>query len=274
MIKTTRKVEIKFPGERITQSRVLEDGSCELVVEIVVNEESREHADVREQSEICEEMNDDVFILVEASKLSLDDEFMQHVPTTEREEDLKRLLTKAIQKGLKDFYRPKYDPSFNKDGTGVTFKAGERPKVGKSYNWWKEVAEKFMPERHGRLGTKSEYAAFLGVLIKKLVEDCKWSVAKAWHAVCNNSKELGHYGNSEGAKTSFEDTGMREICGFFDLANTYKILAEDEDDNIGGFWLAGGGCYGISDYYPLAYLCRGVDLFNAYYCGVGWFVLS
>ena len=128
-----------------------------------------------------------------------------------------------------------------------------------------------MPERHSRLGTKSEYVAFLGVLIKKLVEDCKWSVAKAWHAVCNNSKELGHYGNSEGAKPSFEDTGMREICGFFDLANTYKILAED--DSIGGFWLAGGRYSSNSNNRPLADLVqdssRNVNCNNS----VGWFVL-
>ena len=78
MIKATRKVEIKFPGERITQSRVLEDGSCELVVEIVVNEESREYADVREQSEICEEMND--------------------VPKTERKKNIE-LLIKTVKNG-------------------------------------------------------------------------------------------------------------------------------------------------------------------------------
>ena len=268
MVRKTRKVEIKFPGERITQARFLEDGSCELVVESLANEEAREHANVREQSEICEEMNDDVFVLVEASKLSLNDKFMRHKPKTEEEKNLKELLANAIQKGLKDFYRPKYDPSFNKDGTGVTFKAGNRPAVGKYYNWWEKVAKEFMPERHSRLGTKSEYVAFMGVLIKKLVEDCKWSVAEAWHAVCNDSKELGHYRNSEDARYKLE------ICGFFDLANTYKILAEDEDDSIGGFWLAGGCYINLSGNRPLADLnhCNGRD--DNFYCSVGWFVLS
>ncbi len=38
-MKAIRKVEIKFPGERITQVRVLEDSSCELEAEIVMNEE-------------------------------------------------------------------------------------------------------------------------------------------------------------------------------------------------------------------------------------------
>jgi hypothetical protein len=269
-----RKVEIKFSGERITQARVLEDGSCELVVEIVVNEGESEVVENMEQSESLQELDENVFVLVEASKLSLDDKFMKHNPTTAKEKEFKELLTKVIRKGIKDFYRPKYDPSFYGDGTDVTFKAGNKPAVGKFYNWWKKVAKEFMPERRSRLGTKSEYVAFLGVLIKKLVEDEKWSVAKAWDAVCNNSKELGHYLNSEDAKHRFEDTGMREICGFFDLANAYKILAEDEDDCTGGFWLAGGGYNTGGRYHSLADLCRGAFLNFDGFDSVGWFVLS
>ena len=65
-----------------------------------------------------------------------------------------------------------------------------------------------------------------------------WTCCEAWDAICNDSKNLGHYRNSHNAKHQFEDTGSREICGFFDLANTYKILAEDKE--AGGFWLAGG----------------------------------
>ena len=264
-----KEVNIQVGG-RILGFTEIGGGSYRFVIETEVPDKKEEVTIDTQgmEQEIATDAQDDVFVLVEASKLSLNDKFMRHVPTTEREEDLKRLLTKAIQKGLKDFYRPKYDPSFNKDGTGVTFKAGNRPAVGKYYNWWKEVAEKFMPGRHSRLGTKSEYVAFLGVLIKKLVEDCKWSVAEAWHAVCNDSKELGHYRNSEDARYKLE------ICGFFDLANTYKILAEDEDDSIGGFWLAGGNCNYCSYLHPLAVLYRRTHL---YYVGdicVGWFVLS
>ena len=55
-----------------------------------------------------------------------------------------------------------------------------------------------MPERASRLGIKTEYIAFLGVLIKKLV-DSGWKVDDAWDAVCNDSKKLGHYWNSENA---------------------------------------------------------------------------
>ena len=181
---------------------------------------------------------DDTFVLVEASKLSLKDEFMKHKPKTDAERKFKELLTKAIQTGIKDFYRPRMDPSFSEDG-GICYKAGLKPAVGKSYNWWNKVAVEFYPERHSRLGTRLEYVAFLGVLIKKLV-DSGWTVENSWNAVCNDSRQLGHYWNSKNAKHDLEPTGSREICGFFDLANTYKILARDEE--AGGFWLAGGDC--------------------------------
>ena len=64
---------------------------------------------------------------------------------------------------------------------------------------------------------------------------------------------------------------MREICGFFDLANTCKILAEDEDD----FWLAGGDYVSDSGIIPLADLYRRyADLNGDSSYSVGWFVLS
>ena len=113
--------------------------------------------------------------------------------------------------------------------------------------------------------------AFLGVLIKQLVES-GWSIEGAWNAVCNDSRNLGHYWNSAGALHKFEPTGSREICGFCDLGNAYKILAEDKE--TGGFWLAGGAyhCNGINN--SLAdlslYDCRNYK----YYGRVGWLVLE
>ena len=218
-----------------------------------------------------ETMISDAFVLVEASKLSLKDEFMKYEPKTEREEKFKKELTEAIKKGVKDFWRPKYDPSFNEEGTRICFVAGKKPAVGKSYNWWNKVAKAFCPERNSRLGTKSEYVAFLGVLIKRLVAN-GWSVEYAWNAVCNNSKELGHYWNSEDAKHTFEATGSREMCGFFDLANTFKILAENE--KAGGFWLTSGNYDVGSNFYPLAgfYYCDCRD--QGFGDCVGWLVLE
>ena len=208
-------------------------------------------------------------VLVEASKLSLDDEFMKYKPQTNHEKAFKKLISEAIKSGLKDFYRPVLDPSFNDDMTGICYEFGKKPAVGKSYNWWVNTAKEFM--QNSRLGTRYEYVAFLGLLIKKLVES-GWSISKSWRAVCTDSKKLGHYWNSSDAKHAFEDTGSREVCGFYDLANTFKILAEDKE--TGGFWLAGGFCNFISGDYPLADLDLIFNRDGGSINSVGWLVLD
>lgn len=215
--------------------------------------------------------NTDAFVLIEASKLSLNDSFMKHSPRTQNEIFVKELLINTISHGPKDFYISKFDPCFNSRNVGIRFKAGCKPAVGKSYKWWQDTAKKFAPERQSRLGTKSEYILFLGVLIKKLVEE-GWSIKAAWHAVCVDSRELGHYKNSKDAKQYFEWTGSREICGFFDLANTWKIL--DEDEYSGGFWLASGDYIDFGDKIPIANFEHEDNCFKPFYSAVGWIVLE
>ena len=270
MNKTTTELEIKISGGRITNAKVLDNGICKLTIETAAQKEPTIEVVVQEKTVV--EKLQDTFVLVEASKLSLDDEFMKYKPKTEGEEKFKKDLTEAIKKGVKDFWAPRCDPSFNEDGTGICYVEGKRPAVGKSYNWWEKAAKEFCPERQSHLGIKSERVAFLGWYIKKLIKS-GWRMEDAWYAVCNDSKKLGHYWNSENAKHAFEKTGSREVCGFCDLANTYKILAKDE--RAGGFWLAGGGDCIDSDFFPLAVLVRvrnfSQDVGN--YDGVGWLVL-
>lgn len=214
---------------------------------------------------------DGFFVLVESSKLSLDDEFMQHQPRTRKERKFKEQLAEVIQKGVKDFYCSQYDPSFRADGAEICFVEGKYPAVGRSYNWWNSVAKLFAPEYKSRLGTRTQYVAFLGVLIKTLVTN-GWSVEDAWDAVCEDSTELGHYRNSDNATRTFEVTGSREICGFFDLANTYKIVSEDTD--TGGFWLAGGDYYYNGFDFPLAMLYHTTCCREDQCSSVGWIVLE
>ena len=161
------------------------------------------------------------------------------------------------------------DPSFTDDGIGYV--AGKTPAVGKSYNWWFNTAKEYDPSRNSRLGTRLEYGAFLGVLIKKLAEEGN-SVEWAWNAVCNNSEELGHYRNSKNSKHWFEPVGSRCICGFYDLADTYKILADDVKEDE--FWLAGGYFNDYSYVYPLADLYHNTLRNSEHYNSVGWLVLS
>ena len=233
----------------------------------------QEHRVVSKKGNVIVEFNSlgPEFKLIEASKLSLDDEFMRYEPRTDGQRYFKNNLTSAIKSGVKDFYRPIYDPSIDENGN-IVFVAGKMPAVWHSYDWWEKAAKEYMPERRSRLGTKNEYLAFLGVLIKKLIA-IGWNVADAWYAVCDDSKMLGHYWNSENAKNDFEETGSREVCGFFDLANTFKILAWDKE--VGGIWLASSSCFfSISDVGPLANLVINFNQANVYDYSVGWYVLS
>lgn len=208
------------------------------------------------------------FILVEVSKLNLLDDFMHHTPKTDQEKAFKELLTEVIKSGVSDFYRPRLDPSLDRQGR-ICYQAGLKPALGQTYRWWKNNAKEFCPGRKSRLGTNSEYVAFLGDLLKKLVAS-GWSITDAWNAVCNNSRKLGHYWDSKGALFDFETTGSREICGFCDLGNARKIL----DDLVVGFW-CGGGTYDSFGYYsPLAKLICFVDPNNKLYYSVGWIVLE
>ena len=185
---------------------------------------------------------DDVFVLIEASKLSLDDAFLQYEPKTFIARRLKRFIRELIEHGdVEDFVRPKYDPSFTEDGTGICFVPGAIPATGKDCIWWKEAAANFMPKHNSRLGTKYEYIAFYGVLIKEMVA-AGWDVEKAWHAVCNAGSTIARFYDPDCKQ--LDTTGSRELLGIFDLGNVRKIIANEKDDKR--FLLSGGG-YMYSD---------------------------
>lgn len=254
-MKATAEIELKVSGGRILSAEV-KDGVCRLLIEGM-------------EEEIVP-LDDNLFVRIEASKLSMDDEFMQYQPKTDSEKKFKNLLEAVIKHGVPDFWRPRIDPSLDKNGN-ICFKAGEQPAVRKSYNWWCDNAKKFNPGRKSRLGTKSQYIAFLGVLIKALIAE-GWKADEAWNAVCNNSEKLGHYWNSVNAKHNFESTGSRVIAGFYDLANTSKILSENED--TGEFWLACSSFDYLSNRYPLtdfSHTYRGDIYLDR---SVGWLVMD
>lgn len=210
------------------------------------------------------------FVLIKAEEISLEDEFMQHEPKTKKEAEFKELVKEVIERRIKNFWRPIYDPVLTDDDR-ICFEPGKKPAIGKSYIWWKGEAKMFLPKNKSRLGTRLEYVAFLAVLIKKLVEEGE-PLGAAWNLVCNDSRDLGHYINSEDAREELEPTGSRAICGFYDLANTDKFLAEDVE--TGGFWLA-SGCYTAESYFrPLADLGRYTFCNNTINCTVGWLVLE
>lgn len=216
---------------------------------------------------------DDNFILIEAEDLSMGDEFMQYTPRTKREEATKNLICEAIRCKVKNFYRPKYDPAFNltaRGRIGVLFDIDKEPAVEVGYDFWVDAANNYDPKHNSRLGNRLEYVAFLGVLIKKFVAAGK-SLEWAWNVVCNDSKEIGNYLDSKDYEP-FADTGSKGAFEFYDLGNTYKILADEYEGE--GFWLAGGCCFVKGSAYPLAAITYHCDYIDGFYNSVGWIVCS
>lgn len=174
---------------------------------------------------------------------------------------------------LEPFYKPIYDPS--ECGDIIAYQKGKKPAASHSYNWWVKTASK-MPTvegRHWHLATEYQYYAFLVWLINQLVKGGK-SVEVALNMVVLDSKELGHYYDSENSTKGedFEYTGSICVCGVYDLANTYKILSCSNKE-AGGFWLGGGSCNNGGDYHPLAYLDRYTRVDDDHDFSVGLFVL-
>lgn len=261
-----KRVETRLPAGKIIDTPKMPD------VTLVITQEYEDKATHKEACSVLKvTMPEIIYRRVEAESLSVDDEFMKHEPRTKSEKATGDLIKEVINKGVKNYYKPIMDPSFTVDGNNICFERGKMPALDKSFNWWIDAARKFYPERNSRLGTRLEYGAFVGVFIKELIASGK-SIEWAWHAVCNDSKELGHYRNSENAKADFELTGSRPVCTYCDLGNAYKILAEDVD--TGGFWLAGGRYYNYGSYKPIVDLCYYTKReFPNGNC-VGWVVLS
>ena len=213
----------------------------------------------------------ETFVLIEASKLSLEDDFLKYEPKTVCQEQFRIKVRGAIRRGVKDFWKPRMDPSFNAKGDGITFEFFRKPAVGKTYKWWKRAAKKYSPARKSRLGTEDEYVAFLAVLMKLLLAN-GWPIEEVWSAICDDSSKLGQYLTKTEEESQLQYVGTKEIYGFFDLGNTHKMLHWNGES--GGLCLA-GGCFEIlgSDI-PLATVLMRVYFPNVANSTVGWVVLS
>jgi hypothetical protein len=211
------------------------------------------------------------FVLIEASKLSLDDDFLKYEPQTKKQENFKHTLVAVIEKGVKDFWKPRMDPSFTPKGDGICFEFFRKPAVGKTYKWWKRAAKRYCPERRSRLGTFDEYIAFLAVLMKMLLKN-GLPLEKVWHMICDDSTDVGHFMTNIKELPELENVGTKEVLGFFDLGNTHKMLKWNGEK--GGLCVA-GGCYEVFGYdFPVSKIILRVFYPNIADSTVGWVVLS
>ena len=264
MAKTTeQKLVLSAPESgKITQVKIADDGKS---VEVIITTEV-----VQEQQPAVmnTENFDEVFPIIDPSKL-VGHKLLKHKPKTKRQKRLLADIRKGIDLKLPAFRAPCMDPS-EEDGK-IVFKPGNRPAVGHPSVWWDETWKKFMPSKNSRSGTELHWAAFLGMLMKYLIDDKNYSVAAAWEAVCDDRRKRGYYWNSKDANNDLELTGSRKVGAFFDLANTCKILKKWEGSD---FLLAGGFCNVDSGFYPLADLFD-IEYPDSNYCfSVGWPVLD
>ncbi len=239
----------------------------EVSYEIEVNEPQNQETGP-EEIKGTKEWLDKYFPVVQASELSLDDEILKHEPETERQKDFKERMIKAIKSGLQDFRAPIMDPSLDEDGN-ICYEAGMMPAVGRSAAWWYGNAQKFLPEKESRLGLTKERIAFLALFMKELIEECGYTITDAWKAVCDQSKDLGHYRDSKNPKYEFEPTGSRKVGRWNDLGNTYKIT-ENEAARFSSF---GGYFFNDGNGRPLAAVSWNYPYSNHSF-GLGWTVLS
>jgi len=265
-----KEVEIQVGGRILGFSEV-SNGLYRFIIEPPATELKSEFNLGKSQEGMIKLIGTDEFVLIESEKLSLNDEFMKHKPQCDSQINGKRLITEAINSKVQNFYHPRYDPSFSVQQNGVCYVPGKMPAVGKSYKWWKEVAKNYSPKHNSHLMTRLERGAFLGWLIKTLVNDGA-PIELAWNYVCSNSKRLGHYLDSPYAKNTFEPTGSRGIFGIYDLGNTYKVLAEENESE--GFLVTGGAYFHNSAIYPLADTEFNIEYDYPHSEGVGLIVLS
>lgn len=264
-VNTKRRILLRF-DEVVTDVNVLHGGSA---VEIIV--ESHDCAvEFRKfyKEQIVNEI-DEFFPIVEASKLSLDDDFLDYIPVTDRQKKLKSQIENVIKEGITDFRVQKYDPTFD-DDFNICYGKLNKPAIDKSARWWKKRALEFWPEKQSRLGNINERVAFLAVLIKQFVNEKNMNKEVAWNYICDNSCFLGNYWDSYDSKHRLEKTGMRQVFKWLDLGNTYKIISDNEEKffyTVGGDYSSDGKEHPLSDMYLIS------DCNHSLYSGTGWIVL-
>ena len=216
-------------------------------------------------------LTDNRLVKIDPQEPGFFDEVLNFKSTNKSINDFIEAVAEVKEARIEAFYRPIYDPSDAGDHL-VAYMKGMRPATGHSYNWWVKTASN-MPAVEGRhwcVAREYHYYALLVWLNKQLIKAGK-NVGENLKQIIIDSKELGHYYNSEGSTKGddFEPTGSRCICGIYDLANVFKILACSNQE-AGGFWLGGGDCSNYSNNNPLANLSHdaNVDFGNDYSVGM------
>lgn len=245
----TLEIEIKIPevkGGRCVSTEI-KDGRILAKFEINENEEAEKNGTSPIfESELERKIDPNIF----------EGAWLNHQPTTQEQKKLLEIyLCAKVKDRLHPFTCMTIDPTF-KYGRPL-YQKGMPIAKGFTQSKWAQMLKKYNPSRNSRQMTRTEYACKMLFLIKKLVES-GFKIEDAWYVVCNDSREIAHCANSDNSTKGyyFEPTGSREVCGFCDLGNAWKLLAEDPWDNTGNFWIAGSYCGQLGQSHPVATMIR------------------
>ena len=254
MQKTTeQKLVLNAPdGSKITRVKISDDGkSVEIIFATEVNIENL----------------DEIFPIIDIREL-IGHPILTHNPITWNQKRVMEMIRKCIELELPAFRVPCMDPS--EENGKILFEYGNMPAIGHLVYWYEQKFKEYMPPKNSRMGNRMERAAFLGIIIKYLVERKKYNLEDAWKEVCDDSLHLGHYLDYNNPKMDYEPTACRKVGYFYDLANVTKIIKDEY-----GYYLVGGGISHTSDLAPMA---REIELIspmiNQYNGSVGWMVMD
>lgn len=241
---------------------------------------------------------DSLFPIVESSKLSLDDNFLQYIPKTEKQRELKEKIENVIRIGVPDFRHSIIDPSVNQQGE-IYFEMGQKPGIGYTMKWWEDNAKKIFPSKNSRVGSDSQYYAFLAVLMRDAIRDLIESeflntirrfhimagysteeevdeVVKEsiWGNFCDDSSPIAYYCDTMDKENwtkhgfQIQRTGSMPYGKWYDLANTLKIVKSKES---GKLLFMSGSAYLLGCEVPVGMSSSGY-VGETYSCSTGWIV--
>ena len=147
-----RRYVVRYDDALITKLssyNVNEDGTCtvefevELEVESFLEEKGKKETstknDTHEAPSSIYKLSSKKYVVIEASKLSVKDEFMNYSPQTFYEKSFRGNLLNVLKQGMKDFCKPIYDPSLSSNG--ITYEPNQKPAVGLTFLQWFELAK-------------------------------------------------------------------------------------------------------------------------------------
>lgn len=159
-----------------------------------------------------------LFTIIPASSLSMESPAIKgYSPKGRSQKKFLKQLSEVINSGIMDFRKSYLDPSVI-DGK-IVFSDDLKPSFNYTADWWEKHSRLFLPEKKSRLINPSQYIAFCGVILEKLVE--YMPVEWAWKTVCEDSSRIGEFWFYP---WTCHDYMAISKTGFADLANSQKIL--------------------------------------------------